>query len=614
MPNLASIDWLIALIYFFFVVSIAIGLRQYLAKSSDFLLAGRALPAWLCGFALVGASLGSLEVLGMGAAGARYGFASAAFFGLGSIVPLLFAALFLMPVYYGSRARSLPGYLGLRFGAKVQTLQAILFLAVTILYAALSLYAMARILGALGVFEILFHAQTVGSQGVFLLTIALFALIALVIVVFGGLGAAMYAQVMQVFLLAAAFLPLVLLGLKRVGGWNGMKSSFAAAHVASGLPAHGGWACAAAAGLGILLTAGFWCTDFSLLQTAMAAENLAAARRAPLIAAAIKVVLPFLLVVPGLLALGLPTPHTTTVVHIENGSIYHEINVVPRAAEQGRGLVPARTDSIAASAEGNILRGAHGRPLLDYAMATPNLIPYSLPTGLLGLGITALLACLAGGLAARISACATVFSCDLLRPQTEEKATNPVAGQPGEATVKRPLAAARWAAVGASVISAGLACAALRVSHIPGLLDLVALSFAVFYAPMLMTFLLGVFWRRATTAGALSGLIAGFAAALAHYGLTLPVGEARGIAGGWIALMHHPASLLAQNAGTALCGWIANLAVTVVVSFFTAPRSTQELDGLTLLVSGADQSSRHAAIFAGVVLLAAIAVSIVFLF
>lgn len=608
MPNLSAVDWMIVLIYFFFVISIGLSLRQFIAKRDDFLVAGRVLPAWLCGFAFVAASLGSLEVLGMGAAGARYGLVSASFFSLGSIVPLLFAGLFMMPVYYAAcakGARSLPGYLGLRFDAKMRTLNAILFLAIEILGAALALYVMARIFAALGLFNILFHAQAVGSTGVVIFSVSLPAALVLIYVTLGGLGATMYAQVMQFFILIAAFLPLVLLGLKQAGGWAAMKTSFATAvtHATGSAPAGGGTTLAFATLLGAVLTAGYWCTDPSLLQTAIAAENAGAARRAPLIAAAAKVLLPFLLILPGVIAIGLPTPHTTELVRSEGGAIYHEISVVPEPAEQGQGLVPARTDSASDLLAGKILRDTHGHALLNYAMATPNLLPYNLPTGLIGLAITALLACLTGGVAARISAIGTIFTCDLFEPYARK--TDPE---------KHSVSVARWTTVAAVVIAAAVACLAMRMP-MPGLLDLLALTLAVFYAPMLVTFLLGMFWKRATAGGAFAGLIAGFAAALAHYGLTVPQGEMRGIAGGWLVAAPHQAhGILSQNMGTALCGMLANLLFAAIVTLFTAPRPEAELTGLVYSLTPAVKSSGalRPATFAGIILLAAIAVSLIF--
>jgi len=626
LPNLAAVDWMIVLVYFFFAIAIGISLRQFIANSGDYLLAGRALPAWICGLAMVGASLGSIEMLGMGAAGARYGAASASFFGLGSIVPLVFAALFVVPAYYGSKARSVPDYLRLRFDAKTRTANAALFLLGAVVYAALSLYVMARVGAALGLFDMMFRAQTLGSRGVSLLSVVIPAAFVLIFVLLGGFGATMYAQVMQFFVIVAGLLPVVLMGLKQIGGWGAMKASFsAAAHTGAGAPASGVGAPALAAGLGFVLTAGYWCTDFSLLQATFAAENADAARRAPLIAAAARVLLPFLLVVPGVIALGLPTPHTTEVTHTDNGAIYHEIDVVPRAAEQGQGLIPARTDSIAEPAAGNILRDAKGHPLLDYEMATANLLPFNLPTGLLGLGIAVLLACLVGGVSSRIAAVSAVFTYDLYEPWRSK-------GNDGarEQESKDPsLAVARWAVVGASILAAGLACAMLSVHNMPGLLDLLALTFAVLNAPLLATVLLGIFWKRATGNGAFAGLLAGVAAALLHYGVTLPAGETRGVAGGWITVLHHPPSGLRQNLGTALCAILVNVLVTVIVSLLTAPPPAARLAGTLGAPSfsqlhrekGGKRRSGYIAValdlnpaaLAGIVLLAAIAVSLIFL-
>lgn len=602
MPNLAAVDWMILLIYFFFVISIGLGLRQYIAGSQDFLLAGRALPAWICGLGFAGASLGALEVLGMGAAGARYGLTSASFFGLGSIIPLLFVGLYMAPIYYRSKARSVPEYLRLRFDEKTRVLNACLMLAISILSAALALYAMARVSAALHLFDAMFHAGTVGSFGVLMLCVAIPAAVVLVYVVLGGLGATIYSQAMQFCVLVAGFLPMVFLGLKQEGGWSGMKAGFSSAvavHAAVGATPT---ALALAVGLGIVLTAGLWATDFSLLQTALAAKSAAAARRTPLIAAALKVLLPFVLVVPGIVAIGLPTPRTSETVRNTNGEIYHEIDVVPQAVELGQGVVPAETDSTADPLGGKVLRGPGGRPILDYGMATPNLVPNNLPTGLLGLGLTALLACLVGGVAGRISAVHTVFTCDIYQAHIRK-----------DASEKHLVAVGRWAALGAVVISAGLACVALRLHGVPGILDLLALSLAVFSAPMLMTFVLGMFWKRATGHGAFAGLLAGFAAALAHYGLTLPAGAQRGIAGGWIAVLHHPPSVLNQSGGTALGAIVVNLLVTVVVSLCTRPRAAAELAGLVHSLAAPPPVNRiwwkRPESLAAAVLLAAIAVS-----
>ncbi|MGH9561082.1 MAG: sodium:solute symporter family transporter, partial [Terracidiphilus sp.] len=231
MTILASADWLILLIYGFFVLSAGLSLAPTITNSRDYLTAGRKLPGWLCGLAMSGASMGSLEVLGMGAAGARYGVASIGFFALGTIPALLFTALVLMPVFYGAQSatgapvRSIPEYLGLRFDQKTRALNAVLFIVMALFSAGLSLYAMARIVQALHVFDSVTNGLNLPPWGVLLLFMGLPALLVLVYLLLGGLAATMYNQLLQFCVLVAGLLPVVLLGLKRAGGWSGLKSA-----------------------------------------------------------------------------------------------------------------------------------------------------------------------------------------------------------------------------------------------------------------------------------------------------------------------------------------------------------------------------------------------------
>jgi len=568
--SLIAVDWMILLIYCFFAISMGLGLRQYLATGDDYLLGGRTLPAWLCGLAMTGASLGALEVLAMGGAAAQFGPASVCFFSLGSVLPLVLAGLYLVPLYYASGAHSLPDYLGLRFGAGVRPLAAALYLAVNLLCAAVAFYVMARAVAALHVFDIFLHTQTVGSAGAQALLIGIAAAIVLIFLLTGGLAATLYAQAMQFLVLMAGLLPMVLLGLRQAGGWSGLKSSLSAAQFAAqwhGLHPGGLGAAALAAGVGIVLTAGSWCTDQSLLQAPMAAETPAAARRASLIAAAVRALVPVVLVLPGVIAIALPTPQSTTFVRTENGAIYHEITVVPQAAEAGRGLVPARTDSVGDPLGGAIERDASGHTLLHYGLATPNLLVHDLPNGLLGLALSALLACLTGGVAARVAACSTVFTLDLWQPLLG-----------GEPAARRSILAGRLAGLGAVIIAAALGCAMLRLRGMPDAVDLLVLSLAILAAPPVATFALAAYWPRATGAGALAGLLAGFAAAVALYGLTLPADAPRGLAGGWIGAAHRYAGIATQGFWIAVCAMAANLLLTVAVSLLPARSPHEETD------------------------------------
>lgn len=601
MPILASADWLILLIYCFFVLSAGMSLAPAMTGSKEYLQAGRKLPGWLCGLALLSASMGSLEVLGMGAAGAQYGLASMGLFALGSIPAMLFAALVLVPVFYGAASapgtpvRSIPEYLGLRFGRNMRALNAVLFAAMALFSAGISLYAMARIVAALHVLDGMTERLSLPPAGALPLSMALPALLVLAYVLLGGLAAAMYNQFLQFCLMVAGLLPVTLLGLKQVGGWAGLK----AASQSSVAAINGGHSFAMAGlalGIGLVLGGSAWCTDFRLLQTAMAAKNAAAARRAPLVAAAARIFVPLLFVVPGLLALGMPTPHTTIAIHNENGAIYHEITVVPPAIEAGRGMVPAQAD-----ASGQPVKGADGKPVLDYAMAMPNMLLQFLPSGLLGLALAALLACLMSGVAAGVTATNTVFACDIYQAFLKKDASD-----------KQILKAGRWAAPGGVLLAFVAACAAMRVNH---LLDAVVLVFAVVNAPLFAALLLGALWKRATGHGAFAGQLAGMAAALLHHGTALPRGERPGIHGGWIGVLHHPASDMALNLGSATLAFAVSLLVTVAVSLCTKPREPAELAGLVCAPQPKKPAwwKRPETIAAAVILLAAIAVNLLFL-
>jgi solute:Na+ symporter, SSS family len=609
-PNLAPADFLILLLYFFFVLAVGLSLKPLLTSSLDFLQAGRALPAWICGLAMTAASLGSQELLGMSAAGARFGLASIPFYVLGAVPAMIFAGLFLMPAYYGSKARTVPEFLAFRFDQKTRVLNAVLFAVMAVFSAGVSLYAMAQVFGALHIFEGPLRQTNMSPQAVTILSMALPAAIVLAYMLLGGLTGTIYNLVIQFFVIVAGLLPVVFLGLKQIGSWNGLKAAAGlAAHAPeSGAAGHAGFAAfASAAALGLVFAAGTWCADFRVLQAAMAAKDVDAARKAPLIAAAMRLFVPFLVIVPAIVALGLPTPRTTIVIHNENGTIYHEITVVPPEVEAGQGLVPAQLDA----ATGKPVKDAGGRVVLNGAMAAPNVVLHFLPMGLLGLGLAALLAAMMAGAASSLTAFGTVFVCDLYEPLLKK-------GTGSEKSVaEKSIIMTRWAVTGGAVLAFGVALAAMRFES---LLDAMALVFAVVIAPLLATLLLGVFWKRATACGAFSGLIAGAVAALLHHGLTLPRGEPRGIHGGWIAVLHHPASELHLSFGAAIFAFIAALVVTAVVSAFTKPRAGAEW--IALVQSGAARKPEKASTnkswwkrpetWAIAILLAAIAVSAIF--
>jgi len=560
------------LLYFVFVLGIGFALKRYMRTSKDFFQAGRALPAWICGLAFISANLGAQEVIGMGASGAKYGLLTTHFYGIGAIPAMIFVGIFMMPFYYGSKARSVPEFLRLRFDEKTRAFNACSFAVMTVFSSGISMYAMARLIQALHVFDSLFQGLGLAQGGIFTFAILLSAIIVLLYIFLGGLTSAIYNEVLQFFLIIAGFLPLVLLGLKNAGGWHGMKASVAAIdprmlHAWKGIMhantnPMGVDLMGLVMGLGFVLGAGYWCTDFLVIQTAMASKDMDSARRVPLIAAIPKMVFPFLVILPGLLAIGFVTPQTTTVVHEENGVIYHNTTVVPKEVAEGRGLVPAKINPVT----GQPMLDANGKPLLDYDMATPNMLLHYFPTGILGLGLTALLASFMSGMAGNVTAFNTVFTYDLYQSYIHKGASD-----------RHYLAVGRWATVGGILFSIGTAFAVISFNNI---LDILQLVFSIVNAPLFATFLLGMFWKRTTGHGAFAGLLTGTAAALIHHGLTLPIDARPGIHGGWIAVVHHYPSEMAQNFYGAMWAFGTNLVVAVVVSLMTKPRPEAELVGL----------------------------------
>lgn len=569
MPNFTVVDCLIVLLYLAFVLGIGIALKPRTKTGKDFLQAGRSLPAWICGLAFIGAGVGAQEVIGMGAAGARYGFEAVHFYLLDAIPAMLFLGVFMMPLYYGSKARSVPEFLRLRFDEKTRVANACLFAAMAIFSSGLSMYIAARILQALHLFDRLFFALSWTPHGAFLFFVVLFAAIVLVYVFLGGLRGAIYNQVLQFFLLVAGFLPMVLLGLRRLGGWSGLKAAVPAAYLHpwqgvahAGANPMGVEIIGLGMGLAFVLAAAFWCTDMRVIQSALAAKDMQSARRVPLLAAIPKMLLPFLVILPGLVAIGMPTPHSTTEERIEGGAILRTTTVVRPEVEAGNGLVPAKVDP----ATGRPMIAASGQPVLDYDMATPNMLLHFLPTGLLGLGLTALLASFMSGMAASVTAFNTVFTVDLYQAHLHKGASD-----------EHYLKVGRWATVGGILLSIGAACAAFQFNSI---LDAFQLIFAVVMAPLVAAVLLGMFWKRATGHGAFAGLLAGSAAALLHHGLTLPIAAYPGLHGGWIAVLHSYPSDLEQNFWTAIFAFAASVIVVVAVSYATRPRPGAELVGL----------------------------------
>ena len=568
--DLTIVDWVIMLLYFVFVLGIGFALKRYMKTSKDFFQAGRALPAWICGLAFISANLGAQEVIGMGASGAKYGIATSHFYWIGAIPAMIFVGIFMMPFYYGSKARSVPEFLRMRFDEKTRALNACSFAVMTVISSGISMYAMARLIQTLHIFDTLFLSAGLPLGWIFHLSIVLSAIIVLGYIFLGGLTSAIYNEVLQFFLIIAGFLPLVLIGLKNVGGWNGLKATLPQSFTHSwqgmthantnplGVEVFG-----LGMGLGFVLSFGYWCTDFLVIQTAMATDSEENARRVPLIAAIPKMFFPFLVVLPGLLALAAATPKPETTQRVDaTGAIYRTTTVPTEAQMKGHGLVPAKTDPLT----GKIVLDASGKPQLDYDLAIPSMLLHYFPTGILGLGLTALLASFMSGMAGNVTAFNTVWTYDLYQSYIRKGASD-----------AHYLAMGRWATVGGILLSMMTAYAASGFNNI---MDTLQLIFGFVNAPLFATFLLGMFWKRATGNGAFIGLISGTTAALIHHGLTLPIEAHTGIHGGWITVMHHYPSDMAQNFWTAIWAFSTNFVVTIIISLMGKPKPEAELVGL----------------------------------
>jgi SSS family solute:Na+ symporter len=564
---LSALDWTLMLVYFAFVLGIGFMLKRYTRTSADFFQAGRALPAWVCGLAFLSANLGAQEIIGMAASGAKYGIATSHFYWVGAIPAMVFLGIFMMPFYYGSRARSVPEYLRLRFDEKTRAFNAVSFALMTVCSSGISMYAMAKLLQMLHVLDAPFRALGWEPSYIFHTCIAFSALIVLAYILFGGLSSAIYNEVLQFFLIVAGFLPLVYLGLRDVGGWSGLVRDLppTLTHAwrgfgDAGTNAMGVEVFGLGMGLAFVLSFGYWCTDFLVVQRAMAADSMAAARRTPLIAAFPKMLFPFLVVLPGLIALS-AQPYAEGPRRTGPAQGVAVIAASP-AALPAHGLIPYKV----AERTGQIVRDSGGQPVRDYDLAIPVLLIRYFPTGMLGLGLTALLASFMSGMAGNVTAFNTVWTYDIYQAYLRPAASD-----------AHYLWVGRMATVFGIAASVATAYVAAQFNNI---MDVLQLVFAFVNAPLLATFLLGMFWKRATGHGAFAGLLSGTLAAAGHHGLTLPLGAAAGVKGGWIAALHTYPSEMAQNFWTAICAFSACFVVTVAVSLVTTARDQHELVGL----------------------------------
>src|SRR5213083_2338138 len=544
--QLGLIDYVILAIYFVFVLGIGWALKRYMKTSTDFFLSGRSIPAWITGLAFISANLGAQEVIGMGASGAKYGIATSHFYWVGAIPAMIFLGLFMMPFYYGSRARSVPEYLRLRFDEKTRAVNAVSFAVMTVFSSGISLYAMGKLLNLL-----------LGWS--FDASILVAACVVLVYIFLGGLTSAIYNEVLQFFLIVLGF---------AAGAYT---RSWAFMGHAAANPVGVEWF-GLVMGLGFVLSFGYWCTDFLVVQRAMAANSMTAARRTPLIAALPKMLFPFLVIIPGMLAMAVTSTSSVRQTRVAPAAqvapaVATAPGVTPTPSEPGAseprpGIVPPKLDT----RTGQPLRDARGRVVLDYDLATPMMLVHFFPAGLLGLGLTALLASFMSGMAGNVTAFNTVWTYDLYQSYV----------RPGAAD-SHYLAMGRFATVFGVAVSIAAAYVAASFNNI---MDILQLVFAFVNAPLFATFALGMFWPRATGHGAFAGLVSGILAAAAHHGLSLPAGAHVGVKGGYLGVVTTYPSELAQTFWTAIAAWVTCFVVTIVVSLLTRPRPAEQLHGL----------------------------------
>ncbi|MBD9735361.1 sodium:solute symporter family protein [Streptomyces sp. H28] len=498
------LDYTILGIYFAVVLGIGFAARHSVRTSLDFFLSGRSLPAWITGLAFIAANLGATEILGMAANSAQYGVYTTHWYWIGAIPAMVFLGLVMMPFYYGSKVRSVPEFLLLRFDKAAHLLSAILFAAAAILIAGVNLYALAIVVEAL-----------LGWPQWVAIVVAGFFVLAYITL--GGLSSAIYNEVLQFFVILAALIPITVLGLRSVGGWDGLSDSLTAARGDNFMTAWGGTGIGSdnplganwltiVLGLGFVLSFGYWTTNFAEVQRALSAKNLSAAQRTPLIAAFPKIFIVFLVMIPGLVAAVL----------------------VPTIGTAGSDL--------------------------QYNDAIPYLMQQLLPNGVLGIAVTGLLAAFMAGMAANVSSFNTVFTADIWHRYVVKDREDAYYVRFGRLIT----------AIGV-LASIGTAFLASSFSNIMAYLQTL---FSFFNVPMFVVFIIGMFWKRASMKSGFWGLLAGTTAAMVNYFVFYKQG-----------VIGIPTDQGA-NFVSAIAGFVAGAVVMVAVTLFTAPKPAEDLEGL----------------------------------
>ncbi|MEI6350673.1 MAG: sodium:solute symporter family protein [Verrucomicrobiota bacterium] len=600
--HLQWIDYTILVAYVLFVIGIGWALSRQMKTSADFLTSARTIPTWVTGLAFVSANLGALELVGMGASGAKYGMGSCFFYWAGAIPAMVFLAVFMMPFYYGSKARSVPEYLKMRFDERVRALNSVAFAAMTIFASGISMNALAKLLN-----------QLLGWN--YDLALWVCSAVVLLYVLKGGLTSAIYTEVLQFFMIGLGFAPVVYLGLKDVGGWHAMNSSlhtYSAQMATARGTEYGvhGWTSAwrplvagtahnpmgvdlfsMMFGLCFVLGFGYWCTNFLVVQRAMAAKDMTAARNTPLVGAVPKMLIPFLVIVPGMIAVALtsmpnkdyriPPPvisqkaYDQAIAAVKKADPANPAAGVQAVGEAlGKAVNPEQVSALIIATAKNkysdeqINAGVYNSITeYDYDGVVLSLVKKYCPSGLLGLALTALLASFMSGMAGNVTAFNTVFTYDLY-----------------QAYFAKDKSDQHYFWIGKVVTVVGIVlsiAAAYFASRYNNAMDIIQLVFGFVNAPLFATFLLGMFSKRTTGTGAFLGLFIGIGSSALFHALTITIGNAPGVKGGYLGVLAKFPSEMAQNFWLAAVAFTVCFILTLMISLLTKSQKTdEELKGL----------------------------------
>ena len=524
--HLSGVDLVIVVFYFALVLVIGFYLKRFAKTGEDFFLAGREMTAWVAGLAFVSANLGSLELLGWAGNAYQYGIMASHRYWIGAIPAMVFLGIVMMPFYYISKTHSVPGYLQLRYGPEASALSAVTFAVMTILMSGVNMYAMAVVMEVVLGWNI--HFSLITSS----LTVGLY-------VAAGGLFSAIFNEVLQFFLIWFGALLIPILGLIETGGWSGMVARihqnfpgqdfthlWAPMHSFSSNPMGIHWT-GIVFGLGAVQAMGYWTTDFLVVQRVLSAKDVRSAKMAPIIGSFFKMAVPLIVIVPGLLGRAVLPMH----------------------------LVPA-SEAVAGQ--------------FKYDDVLPLMLARYCGPGLLGLGITALVAGFMAGMAGNVSAFATVWTYDLYRPFLRKDAPD-----------QHYVSMGRWCTIIGLIVSIGTAYLVMRFAS---MMDYVQALFGFFIAPLFGTVLLGMLWKRVTRAAGFWGLLAGVVSSVSMF--TLMKLDQR-----WVSVfaLSPYAKGLAQAMYQALWSCVTCVVVTVIVTLVTKPRPDEELRGLVYSLTDVPQ-------------------------